>query len=240
MVGAMIKVVAFDAVGTLIFAEPSVTSVYCHVLNELSGSVVDEAYVRKVLRMRLAERSSHENLRTDEACERQYWYDLISELVPDKNGVDACFESLYRHFGIASNWRCYNDVAETLEALSSAGFELVLASNFDARLNSVYAGLRELGGISRVIISSQVGWKKPSPEFFDAVCQQTNSRPAEVLFVGDDLVNDIQGADGAGMSTAWIDRTGEFPGAMSAADDAQSVKSARRIRTLLELISDVT
>jgi putative hydrolase of the HAD superfamily len=239
-VGSLIKVVAFDAVGTLIYAEPSVTATYCRVLNELSGSPVDESFVRKVLGIRLAERSSHENLRTNEDAERRYWYDLIAELVPDANRVDACFDSLYRHFGIASNWRCYNDVADTLNALKSAGLQLVLASNFDERLNAVCRGLEDLQGISRVIISSEVGWRKPAPEFFEIVCQQTNCRPEEILFVGDDLINDIHGAHQAGMATAWIDRKGEPPGAMFGAGTEQAAVSTHPIRTLLELIPPVS
>ena len=234
--GSRIKVVAFDAVGTLIYAEPSVTATYCRVLNELSGSPVDEAFVRRILGMRLAERSSHENLRTNEVAERQYWYDLIAELTPDANRVDACFDSLYRHFGLASNWRCYNDVAGALNALKSAGLQLVLASNFDERLNAVCAGLVELQGISNVIISSEIGWRKPAPAFFDIVCQQTNCRPEEILFVGDDLINDIHGANQAGMLTAWIDRKGEPPGAMLGSGNEQAAVSTRQMRTLMELI----
>lgn len=240
IVGSLIKVVAFDAVGTLIYAEPSVSATYCRVLNELSGGPVDEAFVRRVLGMRLAERSSHENLRTNEVTERQYWYDLIAELVPDANRVNACFDSLYLHFGIASNWRCYNDVAGTLSALKSAGLQLVLASNFDERLNAVCAGLEELQGISSVIISSEVGWRKPAPTFFDIVCQQTNCRPEEILFVGDDLINDIHGAKQAGMTTAWIDRKGEPPGAIFGSGDERAAISTHQMRTLLELIPDAS
>lgn len=240
IIGSIIKVVAFDAVGTLIYAEPSVSATYCRVLNELSGSPVDEAFVRRVLGMRLAERSSHENLRTNEVAERQYWYDLIAELVPDANRVNACFDSLYHHFGLASNWRCFNDVAGTLSALKSAGLQLVLASNFDERLNAVCAGLEELQGISSVIISSEVGWRKPAPMFFDIVCQQTNCRPEEILFVGDDLINDIHGAKQAGMATAWIDRKGEPPGVMLESGDELGAISTRQMRTLMELIPDAS
>ena len=157
-----IRVVAFDAVGTLIYAEPTVTVTYCRILNELSGRTVDETHVRRVLGLRLAERSGHDDLRTNEATERQFWYDLIAELVPDADRVDACFSALYDHFGRGSNWRCYDDVAATLAGLKSAGLQLVLASNFDERLNAVCAGLEEMSSISRVIISSEIGWRKPN------------------------------------------------------------------------------
>lgn len=236
-INSTIRVIAFDAVGTLIYAEPSVTVAYCRILNELSGRTVDEAFVRRVLGMRLAERSSHDDLRTNEASERQFWYDLIAELVPDADRVDACFSALYDHFGVASNWRCYDDVAATLNGLKSAGLQLVLASNFDERLNAVCVGLQELSEISRVIISSKIGWRKPAPEFFDIVCRQTSCRPDQILFVGDDLLNDIHGAKQAGMATAWIDRKGQPPGAMFGSTDQRTPISTWQMRSLLELIS---
>ena len=237
LIDSNIRVVAFDAVGTLIYAEPSVTATYCRILNELSGRAVDESQVRRVLGMRLVERSSHQDLRTNEASERQFWYDLIAELVPDADRVDACFHALYDHFGLASNGRCYDDVAATLTGLKTAGLQLVLASNFDERLNTVSAGLEELSGISRVIISSEIGWRKPAPEFFDIVCRQTDCRPEEILFVGDDLLNDIHGAKQVGMATAWIDRKGQPPGAMFGSNDRSTPTSTRQMRSLLELIS---
>lgn len=213
------------------------TGTYCRILNELSGRTVDDTHVRRVLGMRLAERSNHEDLRTSEASERNFWYDLIAELVPDADRVDACFQALYDHFGLASNWRCYHDVGVTLTGLKSAGLHLVLASNFDERLNAVCAGLPELSEISGVIISSEVGWRKPAPEFFDIVCQQTNCRADEILFVGDDLVNDIHGAKQAGMATAWIDRKAQPPGAMPGTNDQLAPASTWQMRSLLELIS---
>lgn len=236
-INSTIRVIAFDAVGTLIYAEPSVTRAYCRILNEQSGRPADESQVRRVLGMRLAERSNHKDLRTNEASERQFWYDLIAELVADEDRIDACFSALYDHFGVASNWRCYDDVASTLNGLKSAGLQLVLASNFDERLNAVCAGLRDLSEISRVIISSEIGWRKPAPEFFDIVCQQTNCRPQEILFVGDDLLNDVHGATQAGMATAWIDRKGQPAGAVFGNTDQRALISTWQMRSLLELIS---
>ena len=232
-----IRVVAFDAVGTLIYAEPTVTVTYCRILNELSGRTVDETHVRRVLGLRLAERSGHDDLRTNEATERQFWYDLIAELVPDADRVDTCFSALYDHFGRGSNWRCYDDVAATLAGLKSAGLQLVLASNFDERLNAVCAGLEEMSSISRVIISSEIGWRKPAPEFFDIVCRQTECRPDEILFVGDDLLNDIHGAEQVGMATAWIDRKGQPLGGMFGSNDQPAPVSTWQMRSLMELIS---
>lgn len=239
LIDSTIRVVAFDAVGTLIYAEPSVTSAYCRILQDLCGKPVDAAHVRNVLGIRLSERSRQTDLRTNEESERQFWLDLITELVPVPACVGKCFESLYGHFGLAANWRCYNDVAVTLSTLKSSGLQLVLASNFDERLNAVCTGLEELNSISGVIISSEIGWRKPAPEFFDIVCRQTNCRPEEILFVGDDLVNDIHGAVQSGMSAAWIDRNGDTHGALFGSGDKGETVSARRMRTLMELITHV-
>jgi putative hydrolase of the HAD superfamily len=232
-----IKVVAFDAVGTVMYATPSVSAAYCGILEKLSGRTVDPDEVRAVLSRRLAARSGEGNLQTTEASERQFWFDLVAELVPDPDRQTACFEALFRHFAEPSNWRCYEDVAEALQALRSAGLQVVLASNFDQRLHAVCDGLAELSPVSARIISSEVGWRKPAPQFFEIVCQRTQCSPAEILFVGDDCHNDILGAQMAGMPTAWIDRRNEPPGAVEASVPPAANDPVWRINTLRELIT---
>lgn len=234
-----IKVVAFDAVGTVMYAMPSVSAAYCEILQELSGQSVDPAAVRAVLSRRLAARSGDGNLQTTEDSERQFWYDLIAELVPDPERQSRCFEALFRHFAQPSNWRCYDDVAEALVSLQSSGLQVVLASNFDRRLHAVCDGLAELSPVSARIISSEVGWRKPARQFFEIVCERTQCSPEEILFVGDDPHNDILGAQQAGMPTAWIDRRNEPPGAVEAALPPAASDRVWRIQTLRELIACV-
>ncbi|MFN9717265.1 MAG: HAD-IA family hydrolase [Planctomycetota bacterium] len=201
-----VKVIAFDAVGTLIYAMPSVSSAYGSVLSKTCGIEVDAGRVRSVLNARLSERIREHDLRTSEEREREFWFDLISELVHQQEQKKRAFDSLFSYFADPGHWRCFDDVEPVLTALRSDGFRLLLASNFDHRLHNVKQGLRELSVIEQTIVSSEVGWRKPAGQFFQHVCEVAQCEPHEVLFVGDDMSADVIGARSSGMHAAWLDR----------------------------------
>jgi putative hydrolase of the HAD superfamily len=233
--GSQIRTVAFDAVGTVMYAMPSVSTAYCTILKELSGRDVEPAQVKSVLRQRLAARSGDGDLRTSEQSERTFWFSLIAELVPDVSRQQHCFDSLFGHFGEPENWRCYDDVEDSIRLLSDSGLKVVIASNFDERLHGVCRGLSALAPVSDYIVSSEVGWRKPARAFFDVVCERTQCSPDEILFVGDDPQNDIHGACRAGMPAVWIDRTGEPVGAVDVALPPASSERVWRVGTLRTL-----
>jgi putative hydrolase of the HAD superfamily len=231
-----VKAVAFDAVGTLIYAEPSVSLAYCQLLNASCGVAVAPDRVRAVLSARLSERTSGDSLSTSEDQERQFWYELIAELVEDHSRRESAFETLFAYFAKAENWRCFDDVAATLRSLKNRGLKLLLASNFDQRLHSVKAGLPELDGIASVVVSSEVGWRKPSANFFRGVSYHAGCEPNEILFVGDDLTADVIGSSHSGMNAVWLRRS---PGGVPKVSLPESFPaSAFQIQQLQELCVD--
>jgi putative hydrolase of the HAD superfamily len=94
-----------------------------------------------------------------------------------------------------------------------------LASNYDRRLRSVAAGLPELRPLGHLVISSEVGWRKPAREFFDAVARAAGVPAGQVLFVGDDPVNDGEGARAAGLQALLIDPRGPCQGCITRVGD---------------------
>ena len=89
---------------------------------------------------------------------------------------------------------------------------LGLASNYDHRLMSVLRGHPELEPLSdRVLISSQIGVRKPGAEFFRILAEVSKCRPDEIMLVGDDLENDYLGATAAGMHAVLLDPLGRHP-----------------------------
>ena len=95
-----------------------------------------------------------------------------------------------------------------LAELTRRGLAVGLASNFDARLRTVAAGLPELAPIGPIVVSAEVGWRKPAAEFFAAVVRTFDVRPEEVLLVGDDYENDYIGATTAGLRAVLLDPGG--------------------------------
>jgi HAD superfamily hydrolase (TIGR01549 family) len=60
--------------------------------------------------------------------------------------------------------------------------------------------------LDAIVISEQVGIRKPRPEIFEEVVRGLGARPEETLHVGDKLEADVRGAARVGLSTAWITR----------------------------------
>jgi putative hydrolase of the HAD superfamily len=144
-------------------------------------------------------------LRTSEEREIERWRNIVMETLDDVSDPEACFHQLFDHFGLAAAWRCDSDAEAVMRVLANRGYLLGLASNYDHRLRSVAAGLPALRPIRHLVISSVVGWRKPAPQFFAALGQTLGLAPENILYVGDDLANDYQGALAAGMHAVLLD-----------------------------------
>ena len=55
-----------------------------------------------------------------------------------------------------------------------------------------------------ILIPSEFGDQKPSPAVFQKAVEETGSFASETLFVGDNPVTDIRGAQSISMPTAWM------------------------------------
>lgn len=80
---------------------------------------------------------------------------------------------------------------------------------------------------SEITISGSMGVKKPHPAIFTHTLNRLRRVPEDCLFIGDDLINDIQGAHQVGMKTCWLN-TGELP-------DGFAVRPSYQIGSLAEL-----
>lgn len=209
---AAIRCVAFDAVGTLIEPEPPAVVVY-HQVAQRHGSRLGAEEIARRFRSSFLEtergdlgKPERVRLATSEALERTRWQTIVTSVIDDVADRDACFEELFVHFARAGAWRCFSDVPGALDALERSGIGAILASNFDGRLHTVCDGIPELRGITTRVISSEVGFRKPSREFFSALVSAAGCRPEELLMVGDDRINDRDGARDAGIPALLVNR----------------------------------
>lgn len=220
-------VVFFDAVGTLIHPEPQAAAVYAAVGRRF-GSRLDDTAI--AARFRAAFRRQEEvdragNLRTDEAREIARWRAIVGEVLDDISDTETCFQELYAHFAQPGSWRCQAEAAEVLSTLADRGHVLGIASNFDSRLRGLVENMPALHPVRHLVISSEIGWRKPSANFFAAMCRQVGSPPEQVLYVGDDPVNDYEGAQAAGVKVVLF-----------APRSCAAVPMEAQIRSLSELI----
>jgi FMN phosphatase YigB (HAD superfamily) len=91
------------------------------------------------------------------------------------------------------------------------GHRLAVVSNFDYSPTALAileaAGVRDL--FAAIVVSDQVGWRKPRPDIFRYALSATGADPARTLFVGDKAELDVAGAHRVGMDAAWVNADGE-------------------------------
>lgn len=88
---------------------------------------------------------------------------------------------------------------------------LALVTNYDdgPMVHALLAreGLGRL--FSAVVISMELGRRKPHPAIFEEALRRLEARADEALFVGDSLGADVGGARAVGMDAVWVNRTGK-------------------------------
>jgi putative hydrolase of the HAD superfamily len=206
-----IKAVFFDAVGTLIHPDPPAVAVYAEVGRRF-GSRVETPEIARRLRhfFQIEEQADlRAGLATSEERERLRWQRIVTDVLEDVTDKQGCFTALFEHFGQPRAWRCDPAAEAVLGYLSERGYRLGLASNYDGRLRTLAAGLPPLRFIQHLIISSEIGWRKPGREFFAAVCRAVNLPAEAILFVGDDRGNDYEGAIQHGLTALLLDPAGK-------------------------------
>ncbi len=209
-----VRAVFFDAVGTLLFPEPSAPSVYADAARlfglHLSASEVRTRFIAAYRREEAADVAA--KWVTSEDRERDRWRVIVADTLAGVTDLEACYGYLFDHFAKPSAWHVAPDTAEVLLTLQSRGFILGMGSNYDARLWSLLDAFQELAPLrERVIISAAVGVRKPGLGFFHEVTRAAGCEPGSVLFVGDDVGNDYEGATAAEMHAMLLDLHAKHP-----------------------------
>ena len=96
-------------------------------------------------------------------------------------------------------------VKETLEAFRKAGIKLGLLSDFPVEAKLVNLGIS--GYWDTVLSSELTGRLKPDPSSFLELAKRMEMPPDQILYVGNSLPYDVEGAQKAGMKAGFV-RTG--------------------------------
>jgi REG-2-like HAD superfamily hydrolase len=103
-------------------------------------------------------------------------------------------------------WKLFDDVADTLEEIKARGIKMGLISNWDRSLPKVIHGMG-LGRYFEVIVASAaVGLYKPQSEIFDLALEKMGTPAEQAMHIGDNLVADVGGARGVGITPILLDR----------------------------------
>jgi putative hydrolase of the HAD superfamily len=215
------RAIFFDAVGTLLHPAPPAAEVYASVGRDFGSSLsVDEIGKRfRTSFRRQEEEDALAGHATSEDREVRRWQTIVSEVLDDVSDHEGCFRRLFDHFAKPTSWTLEPDTGPVLATLAGEGYVLGLASNFDRRLHTVRAGFAELAPLRHVVVSSEVGHRKPSRLFFAELVRRTDLPPDEILLIGDDPYNDVAGAEVAGLQALRVDA---LPGGLGRLPDLLS------------------
>jgi putative hydrolase of the HAD superfamily len=215
--GPDLKVIFFDAVGTLIEIRGCVGEIYSRAAREFGF----EAEPR-ILQLNF-ERSFRRQpplafpAGTPEAAltelEKGWWRNLV-ESVFDGLGsfprFEEFFDDIFERFRGPEFWRVYDDVAPTLAELKRRGLKLGVISNFDTRLYDVLRACRLDHFFDSIHISTRVGAAKPASAIFQAALNHYAVEAGRAWHVGDSLREDAEGAMAAGVNAILLDRGARF------------------------------
>ncbi|MFC5405879.1 YjjG family noncanonical pyrimidine nucleotidase [Cohnella soli] len=93
----------------------------------------------------------------------------------------------------------------------------------------------EMGSIKDVfesiIVSDEVGVRKPRKEIFEMALNELKLSPSEVLFVGDSLSDDYHGARNAGIDFCFYNR-----GGLALSNEYQPKYTVRQLQEILKVV----
>ena len=150
-------------------------------------------------------------------------------------GVEMAQRLSLRHMEYLASTTTMPSEHATLLASLGQRCSIGLISNFDHSPTALrLLGKHAIDHLLRVtIISADFGRRKPHPSIFHAALAALGTEARDALYVGDTLLDDVQGARAAGMDVAWINAAGA---PIPAGDEAPTytVGKLTEIEALLE------
>jgi putative hydrolase of the HAD superfamily len=102
----------------------------------------------------------------------------------------------------------YDDVVPCLERLRAEGKRMAVISNWDYSLHRCLRMFHLEHYFEVRLASLEEGVEKPDSRLFELALEQLGATPAETAHVGDDPLDDVEGARRAGLLPVHLDRSG--------------------------------
>ena len=101
--------------------------------------------------------------------------------------------------------RMDEQVPSVLEKLHQK-YKIALVSNFGypPTIIQILKKFELVSFFDAIVVSGDVGWRKPSPKIFERALNALRVAPSEAVFVGDAPYHDVQGAKKMGMKTVLV------------------------------------
>jgi len=124
-------------------------------------------------------------------------------LAPTSDNISLFAGKFRKHSITHLSKKNYTD--DLLCAIRNSGYKLGLVSNTEALLTAYDLKLLSLEDrFDAMVLSSNVGVKKPDKRIFEIILGRLGARPEDCVFVGDTFDDDIAGALDAGIDTVFL------------------------------------
>ncbi|MBS7655408.1 HAD-IA family hydrolase [Candidatus Bathyarchaeota archaeon] len=237
----MIKAIAFDLIGTLVKIEDkeelALTNLYKTLRKfgfkedfSLFKKFYDEAALKYLNFRKATEKEVHNKVWLKEALMNLGFNKAFEGGILERS-IKAYFKPYVESAKIPS------EVYEVLPILKKS-YKIGLISNF-TNPPTVYEILkrgRVLKFFDSIVISGEVGWRKPNPILFLKLAASLNLTAKEIVFVGDDPNYDVKGAKTAGMIAVLV-TSGEARLNNKYYEKSGEVKADYKVKNISELMN---
>jgi putative hydrolase of the HAD superfamily len=203
------RAVLFDAAGTLIRLCEPVGETYRRLALShgvvVPASRIEEAF-RRVLRQAPPMVWPDQPPARVRELERSWWRAVVRSAFRAADAgarfadFDAYFSVLFEHFARPEAWEPAPGAKRALCALRAAGTRTGIVSNFDHRLPGLLEGLGLAPELEVVIRPADAHAAKPDPRIFACALRGLEVPAEQAIYVGDDAVHDVAGAQAAGLT----------------------------------------
>lgn len=136
-----------------------------------------------------------------------WFYRRLLEEMEIPGDLEQMASALYDRFILREGFMpLFPDVEPALVRLRARGLRLGVLSNFPPHLEDTLRQHGIHGYFDFFVVSSLVGLEKPDPAIFELAIQRAGVPREEILYVGDDLDDDIRGAQAVHLAVLLIDR----------------------------------
>ncbi|MCL4300587.1 MAG: HAD-IA family hydrolase [Anaerolineae bacterium] len=157
----------------------------------------------------------------DDTSVNNWWLTIFNDLFPHSPQVARRMWELFKRNYFDS---LFPDSLPILETLKRRDVPLGVVSNYGTHLLDLLPKLNIFDYFDFIIVSAIVGVTKPRPRIFEMAIEEAGVPPSQILYVGDNPVDDVEGANRVGIDAVLINRPGREPNT-----------AARMIESLLEV-----
>lgn len=137
-----------------------------------------------------------------------WWLTIFEDLFPQHPQAARRMWALFKRNYFDS---LFPDTLPILDRLKMQGVPLGIISNYGTHLLDLLPKLKIFDYFDFIIVSAIVGVTKPDPRIFQIGIEEAGVPADRILYIGDNPIDDIQGANNVGLDAILINRPGRQP-----------------------------